>query len=102
MMQMLASEYTQGVLPEGPARGIIDRRTAMDAVMRLFAVIDQPLQEGLISEAHGLHGMSMLMVVREYVASLPDPPGEEQLLRSDLEQLKQGIAEGLDATDLGR
>ena len=45
--------------------------------------------------------MSMLMVIREYISALPDPPGDEALLRSDLNELKTAIREGLSAEGLG-
>lgn len=92
MMQVLAGAYANGESPEGTARGIVDRRTAIDALMQLFAVIDEPLQDGRIPENRGLHGMSMLMLVREYVLALPEPPGDEPLLRQDLQELVDALA----------
>lgn len=89
MMQSLAAAYAEGDVPEGPQRGIVGRRTAMDAVMQIFAVLHEQLQDEHISDEVGLHAMSMLMLIREYLLSLPDPPGDGAQLREDLKSLTQ-------------
>jgi hypothetical protein len=89
MMQALAEAYADGAVPDGPQRGIVGRRSAMDAVMQLFAVIDEEVEAERIPEESALHAMAMLMLVREYVLPLPDPPGDEQVLRDDLAALTQ-------------
>lgn len=87
MMQHLAGAFANGEHPTGPERGIVDRDAALDAVMQLFAAIDEPLQAGTLDLNRGLHAMSMLMMVREYIAPLPDPPGDEALFHQDLTKL---------------
>jgi hypothetical protein len=87
MMQALAEAYGDGGIPEGPQRGIVGRRTAMDAVMQLYALLEDELEEGRLSEEGALHGMAMLMLLREYVLPLPDPPGDEDLLAEDIRTL---------------
>lgn len=89
MMQSLAGAYAQGDVPEGPNRGIVGRRTAMDAVMQLYAVLEEQLQDEHMSDDVGLHGMCMLLLLREYVLSLPDPPDDGAALREDLQSLTQ-------------
>ena len=89
MMQALAEAYADGGVPDGPQRGIVGRRTAMDAVMQLFAVIDEEIEAERMPEESALHAMAMLMLLREYVLPLPDPPGDEQLLSEDLSTLAQ-------------
>ncbi len=87
LMQALAAAYADGDVPEGPSRGIVGRRTAMDAVMQIYAVLEELLVDERIEDEVGLHAMSMLMLLREYVLALPDPPGDEERLRSDLTDL---------------
>lgn len=50
---------------------------ALDAVLQLAAVIDSATQAGLIPVERGVHGAAMLMVVREYIKSLPEGIGED-------------------------
>ena len=93
LMQALAAAYAEGNVPEGPNRGIVGRRTAMDAVMQIYAILEEQLVAEQIPDEVGLHGMAMLMLIREYVLSLPDPPGDEALLTSDLKDLTRMLDE---------
>ena len=93
MMQALAEAYADGGVPDGPQRGIVGRRNAMDAVMQLFALIDEEIEAERMPEESILHAMAMLMLLREYVLPLPDPPGDEELLREDLTTLTQMLDE---------
>ena len=87
LMRALAAAYAEGDVPEGPNRGIVGRRTAMDAVMQLVAVLDEECEAERVPEEVGLQGMAMLMLIREHLLSLPDPPGDEGLLTGDLASL---------------
>ena len=93
LMQALAAAYADGDVPEGPSRGIVGRRTAMDAVMQIYAVLDELLDAERVEDEVGLHAMAMLMLIHEYVLPLPDPPGDEALLRSDLTDLTRMLDE---------
>jgi hypothetical protein len=93
LMQALAAAYADGNVPEGPSRGIVGRRTAMDAVMQIYAVLEEQLVDESVPDDVGLHGMAMLMLIREYVLPLPDPPGEEARLKSDLSDLTRMLDE---------
>jgi hypothetical protein len=93
LMQALASAYADGDVPEGPQRGIVGRRTAMDAVMQIYAILEEQLVGEQIPDEVGLHGVAMLMLIREYVLSLPDPPGDEAQLASDLRDLTRMLDE---------
>lgn len=97
MMQALAAAYAEGEVPEGSEREIVGRRTAMDAVMQLVAVLDDALEEEGIPEEMGLHCMSMLMLIREHILSLPDPADGDELLREDLASLTQLLDEAWEA-----
>ena len=61
--------------------------------MDVFAATDDALQSGLIEPDRGLYIMQMLLLVREYIAPVPDPPGNEALLRVDLAALAEAVAE---------
>ena len=87
LMQALAAAYADGDVPEGPSRGIVGRRTAMDAVMQIYAILEEQLVDENVPDEVGLHGMAMLMLIREYVLALPDPPGEGSVLKNDLADL---------------
>ncbi len=87
LMQALAAAYAEGEVPEGTNRGIIGRRTAMDAVMQIYAILEEQIVAERIPDDIGLHAMSMLMLLREYVLPLPDPSGDEAQLRRDLTDL---------------
>jgi len=93
LMRALAAAYADGEVPEGPDRGIVGRRTAMDAVMQLVAVFDEEVEADRVPEAVGLQGMAMLMLIREHLLSLPDPPGDAELLASDLASLGELLNE---------
>ena len=93
LMQALAAAYAEGDVPEGPSRGIVGRRTAMDATMQIYAILEEQLVAERIEAEVGLHVMAMLMLLREYVLSLPDPPGDEALLTSDLKDLTRMLDE---------
>ena len=93
LMQALAAAYAEGDVPEGPNRGIVGRRTAMDAVMQLYAILEEQLVSEQISDEVGLHGVTMLMLLREYVLALPDPPGAKTDLSTDLADLTRMLDE---------
>jgi hypothetical protein len=86
MMQMLMASYATSQPLIGPERGIVDRNDAMDAIVQVAAAVDEWLQSGLVPEDRALHVMLMLMVIRDFVAPLPDTEGSELLLRRDLEE----------------
>ena len=46
-----------------------------------------------VSDEVGLHGMAMLMLIREYVLPLPDPPDDGALLSNDLKDLTRMLDE---------
>lgn len=72
MMQYLMTLAAQGRLPEGaPARKVVTRDDALDAVLQLAAVIDYSTQSGSILRERGDHAAAMLMIIREYIQSLP-------------------------------
>ena len=75
MMQFLMTQAAAGNLPE-PAlpRGVVTIEDALDAVLQVAAVIDWATQEGLIPAERGVHGGAMLMIIREYIKSLPVGP----------------------------
>lgn len=93
LMQALAAAYADGDVPEGPDRRIVGRRTAMDAVMQIYAILEEQLVAEQIPDEVGLHGVAMLMLIREYVLSLPDPPGDGAQLASDLRDLTRMLDE---------
>lgn len=94
MMQALAGSLAQGEpAPVGPDRGIVSKQVALDAVMHIFTATDDALQSGVIDEGRGLYVMEMLMLLREYIEPLPDPPGDEVLLREDLTFLAEAVSE---------
>jgi hypothetical protein len=72
MMQHLLTVAAHGGQPESaPARNVVTQEDALNAVLQVAAVIDSATQARLIPEDQGIHGVAMLMVVREYVKSLP-------------------------------
>ena len=93
LMQALAVAYADGDVPEGKSRGIVGRRTAMDAVMQIYAILEEQLVAERISDEVGLHGVAMLMLIREYVLALPEPPDDAGRLSSDLSDLTRMLDE---------
>ena len=93
LMRALVAAYAEGDVPEGRDHGIVGRRTAMDAVMQLVAVLDEECEAERVPEEVGLQGMAMLMLIREHLLALPDPPGDEGLLTSDLASLSELLNE---------
>jgi hypothetical protein len=75
MMQHLLTIAAHGRLPEGvPARNVVTRDDALDAVLQLAAVIDEATQAGRWPAGQGVHGAAMLIIIREYIQSLPPGP----------------------------
>jgi hypothetical protein len=73
----------------------------VDAVMDLFAVLDEQIQTGeQMSQDRLLHSMAMLMLVREYIVPLPSPGEDEELLQSDLRELRDALRQARDQFDL--
>ena len=93
LMQALAAAYADGDVPEGPNRGVVGRRTAMDAVMQIYAILEEQLVEEKVDDEVGLHGMAMLMLIREFVLPLPDPSDDGARLRTDLTELTRMLDE---------
>lgn len=93
LMQALAGAYAEGDVPEGPDRRIVGRRTAMDAVMQIYAILEEQLVDEKIPDDVGLHGVAMLMLIREYVLSLPDPLDDGGRLAGDLRDLTRMLDE---------
>jgi hypothetical protein len=78
VMQFLMTRAAAGDLPEpAPARGVVTIEDALDAVLQVAAVIDSATQAGLIPVEQGVHGAAMLMVIREYIKSLPPGIGRD-------------------------
>jgi hypothetical protein len=86
MMQLLAPMDSGGLPHEGPDRGIVERTDALKALAQVFAVVDSALQDRRIDPDAGKHAMRMLVVVRERICPIPDPPGDEALFRADLQE----------------
>ena len=77
MMQHLLTVAAQGRLPDSASpRGVVTRDDALDAVLQVTAVIDEATQAGRIPLERGAHGVSMLMLIREYTQPLPRVPGK--------------------------
>ena len=72
MMQYLFTQAATGNLPQpAPPRGVVTVEDALDAVLQVAAVIDSATQAGLIPVEQGVHSGAMLMIIREYIRSLP-------------------------------
>lgn len=95
MMQVLAPGDAAGTPLAGEIHGIVDQTSAVKALAQVFAVVDQALQAGSIPADRGKHAMLMLMLLREHILSIPDPPGRELLFRRDL----QDAVDALNASD---
>lgn len=77
MMQHLLTVAAHGELPDSASpRGVVTRDDALDAVLQVAAVIDEATQAGRIPPERGVHGVSMLMLIREYIQPLPRVPGK--------------------------
>jgi hypothetical protein len=78
MMRQLLTLAANECRPEvPPARGVITRDDALDAVLQFAAVIDEATQAGRILIERGVHGAAMLMLIREYIQPLPALPGDD-------------------------
>ncbi len=96
MLQHLATGLAlQEPVGAGPERGIVRKDTALNAVMLIFAAVDEWLERGELAEGGALHVMSMLVALREYVEPLPSPPGAESLLREDLRETNRNMREAI-------
>jgi hypothetical protein len=95
MMQFLAPGDAAGTPLTGDIHGIVDQTSAVKALAQVFAVVDHALQAGSIPADRGKHAMLMLMLLREHVLSIPDPPGDELRFRRDL----QDAVDALDTSD---
>jgi len=88
MMQRLMISYAYRQAPENPPRrDVVQHQDALDAVIQLAAVVDEAVQAGGIVVDRGMHAAAMLMVVREFIQSLPpdwDGDGCTDYLTADL------------------
>jgi len=91
MMRWLAPGDAMGRPLTGDIHGIVDQSTAAKALSQLFAVVDESVRDGLLPQDRGEHAVLMLMVVREHLISIPDPPGDERLFREDLQRLVEAL-----------
>jgi hypothetical protein len=73
MMQFLMATAANGAKPTpAPQRNIVTQQDALNAVLGLAAAIDQPTQAGTLPKTQGDHMGEMLMVIREFIQSLPE------------------------------
>jgi hypothetical protein len=86
LMILAANERRPGV---PPARGVVTRDDALDAVLQVAAVIDEATQAGRIPVERGAHGAAMLMLIRDYIQPLPAVPedGVTDKVTPDLTEL---------------
>jgi hypothetical protein len=96
-MQALAGARAEGLLPEGAQRDIVSQRAALEALMQVFAIVDQWYESKLLPAGKALHIMLMLVAAREYICPLPDPPGATDLLESDLREIDALLTRILDS-----
>jgi hypothetical protein len=90
MQHLMAGMASQKPLEVPPERGVVTLQDALDAVMQAAAVIDEETQAGRIPVERGIHVAAMLMVIRDYIQSLPPGLAEEggpDLVTPDLEEL---------------
>ena len=93
VMQAMMGARAEGLHPVGSERGIIDRETALEAVLQIAAITDEWMQSGLLPKGKALHIMLMLMAIRERIAPLPDAGDGENDLRADLEKIASVLRE---------
>lgn len=94
MMQVLAAEAaSEEELEQGPDRNIVTRHAAIEAILQIFAVVDQWMEAGILPEEKGLHVMLMLMGLREFVSPLPVPGNDDRRLSDDLRTLEELLQE---------
>ena len=95
MMHRLLAHMAQRVPPEiPPDRGVVSRQDALDAVMRVAAVLDEQTQAGGIPPGRGVHAAAMLMLIRDHLQPLPRgliTPGGPDMVTPDLQQLTQEL-----------
>jgi hypothetical protein len=95
MMHRLLAHMTQRVPPEVPPdRGVVSRQDALDALMRVAAVIDEQTQTGGIPPGRGVHAAAMLMLIRDHLQPLPRgliSPGGPDMVTPDLEELTEEL-----------
>jgi hypothetical protein len=95
MMHRLLAHMAQRVPPEIPTdRGVVSRQDALDAVMRVAAVLDEQTQAGGIPPDRGVHAAAMLMLIRDHLQPLPRgliTPGGPDMVTPDLQQLTQEL-----------
>jgi hypothetical protein len=77
-----------------PARGVVERQDALDAVIHLAASIDEPAQNGEIPPERAKYMASLLMVIRDFIEPLPpglDTDGVTDLATRDLAEMVDAI-----------
>ena len=73
MMQRLLILAASERRPEvPPARGLVTRDDALDAVLQVAAVIDEATHAGHVPVERGVYGAAMLMLIRDYIQPLAE------------------------------
>jgi len=93
MMHRLLAHMAQRVPPEVPPdRGVVSRQDALDALMRVAAVIDEQTQAGGMPPGRGVHASAMLMLIHDHLRPLPRgliAPGGPDMVTPDLQELAE-------------
>ncbi len=99
MMQHLLIRFAGQQEPGiAPGREVVTRENALDGIVLLAAAIDEPAQAGVIDRNRAFHMGALLMVIREYVQSLPEGLGEPDspdLVTPDLQTMVEAIRQGI-------
>jgi hypothetical protein len=75
-------------------RNVVEKQDAVDAVFHLVAALDELVQDGIVPVERGPWMMSLLMVIREYIETLPpgfDTDGVTDLVTPDLDEMVRAI-----------
>ncbi len=94
MMQFLLSKFAdQGEMHVPPARDVVSKQDALDAVVLLAAAVDEPAQRGDTPVEAAKHMASLLMVIRDYIEPLPpgEGPDGRDMATEDLAEMVSGI-----------
>jgi hypothetical protein len=95
MMHRLLAHIAQRVPPEVPPdRGVVSRQDALDAVMRIAAVIDEQTQAGGIPPGPSVHASAMLMLIHDHLRPLPRgliTPDGPDMVTPDLQALTEEL-----------
>lgn len=89
-MQELATQFANGQLEVGEGTDAVTKRDALDALVQVFAVLDQPLAGNELTLQMVMNAMAFLVTLWDHIATAPTD-GDGTLTRDEIAELVEEL-----------